>query len=659
MKQYFTVLGIVITIILVAYVVVRLGSNDSNELHLDQQKSETLIMLDHNLNVSVNIKTNNTYDLIPTHNVHQFNKTISESNLNINVSHSHNIKHKLSQHPPTTSKHDHSTITTKPDHSDSASHNINFNEARNNLKKVLSLIRNRYELSANIGKEFFLTANNIGADTWDILKYKFAYKMASQNSTFLMTFGGSSVTAGHDNYYNQSYPYIFEKRMKDSFKLLGIDLIVHNIALGANNCAPYILCYETMGGINPDFVGWEQSYNCGRDEPIFEAAARIAGWNELEKGVIYYSASGAWSPSDCPPSTDQPPYCSEEWTPDKANLEEWNPSITDIHAEKEQLTLYHSDRSSVVRSNNYNNNNQLIRFTGGWTSHYKGIGIHGFNVWEKNKHNSCVKDNKTIHDCAAIDVAQKCSLKFMTKEASWYGSDDHRGANWHPTRAFHMLRGEAIVWLYALILMDSMHMVEEDLATRTMKAMQQEYYEKLHNLQHPLPHPKRCNNLHCEKKPLCYTDFRPHYSINMNLSELVVGKTKWFYDAEPYGEWSLHYGYLDAKPLYKADTFDMGEIHILININSSNFVWLCGGSAKDSLAHSVVYLDKDVSHDIIMNRSIYVPTEHRELWTDKKYIGFECKEIQNIPPGLHVLSISHNTTFPKHTLVLSHVIMWP
>ena len=74
-----------------------------------------------------------------------------------------------------------------------------------------------------------------------------------------MIFGGSSVTAGHDNYFNQSYPMIFKKRMAPIFEALGIDLIVHNIAQGANSCTPYSLCYESMGGWDPDFVNWEVS----------------------------------------------------------------------------------------------------------------------------------------------------------------------------------------------------------------------------------------------------------------------------------------------------------------------------------------------------------------------------------------------------------------
>lgn len=90
---------------------------------------------------------------------------------------------------------------------------------------------------------------------WDILKYTFMDKILRQSS-YTMVFGGSSVTAGHDNFFNQSYPLIFQKRMKPVFDHLGIDLVVHNIAQGANDCLPSDLCYETMGGLESDFYGW-------------------------------------------------------------------------------------------------------------------------------------------------------------------------------------------------------------------------------------------------------------------------------------------------------------------------------------------------------------------------------------------------------------------
>ena len=115
-----------------------------------------------------------------------------------------------------------------------------------------------------------------------------------------MIFGGSSVTAGHDNYYNQSYPFVFERRMKDIMKHFGLDLVVHNIAQGSNNCRPSDYCYEAMGGDNPDWISWEQSFNCGRSRDIMEMMARIAYWN---RAVVYYVASGAFLTNGCAKTT--------------------------------------------------------------------------------------------------------------------------------------------------------------------------------------------------------------------------------------------------------------------------------------------------------------------------------------------------------------------
>lgn len=152
-----------------------------------------------------------------------------------------------------------------------------YHKVKAKLEKLLSLIYNRYEMNQPYGYQLFMASNNINSHSWEIIKMKFAVKMLSENATFLMVFTGSSVTAGHDNYYNQSYPSIVMNRLSNIFSKLGIELIVRNIALGANPCYPYVFCYESMGGSDPDFINWEQSYNCGRDTPIFETAMRIAG----------------------------------------------------------------------------------------------------------------------------------------------------------------------------------------------------------------------------------------------------------------------------------------------------------------------------------------------------------------------------------------------
>lgn len=125
----------------------------------------------------------------------------------------------------------------------------------------LNLIYNRYEMG-NFAGTFFPTISNLNSQTWDILKYKLAKKLVSHDPSYFMLFSGSSVTAGHDNMFNLSFPIIVEKRMKPIFAALGVDLMVSNIAQGNNPCIPYSYCYEAMGGLDPDFLGWEQVFEC-------------------------------------------------------------------------------------------------------------------------------------------------------------------------------------------------------------------------------------------------------------------------------------------------------------------------------------------------------------------------------------------------------------
>ena len=163
--------------------------------------------------------------------------------------------------------------------------NVDFQKARTLIADVTNLIYQRFEFHVFNQYQFFIGSATMGDTAWEIMKYKFAVKILQPNSSFLMTFGGSSVTAGHDNYYNQSYPFVLERRLKPIFKALGVNLLVHNIAMGANGCRPSNYCYETMGGDNPDWILWEQSFNCGRDKGVFELIARVAAWN---RAVIYY-----------------------------------------------------------------------------------------------------------------------------------------------------------------------------------------------------------------------------------------------------------------------------------------------------------------------------------------------------------------------------------
>ena len=117
-----------------------------------------------------------------------------------------------------------------------------------------------------------------------------------------------------------------------------------------------------------------------------------------------------------------------------------------------------------------------------------------------------------------------------------------------------------------------------------------------------------------------------------------------------------------------------GEIHFRIKIGEANSLWLCGGTHKDALLHSLIYLDKDV--DITkykddkekidqdnVNRGVstyeYVPSTDRVLWTNKYNKGNECFAVLELPKGNHILSIATDPAHDTHLTKISHIIMWP
>ncbi|KAJ1408060.1 hypothetical protein B484DRAFT_201056 [Ochromonadaceae sp. CCMP2298] len=114
-----------------------------------------------------------------------------------------------------------------------------------------------------------------------------------------------------------------------------------------------------------------------------------------------------------------------------------------------------------------------------------------------------------------------------------YGSDNKQGANWHPTRAFHMLRGESIAWIFALVLLEAVEALETALPGRSRESLREEYLQRLDELTPPPPKPKRCGlPLNCERRARCFTDYGPHYTGDTlgGLGGVVVGQTLWEYD---------------------------------------------------------------------------------------------------------------------------------
>ena len=75
---------------------------------------------------------------------------------------------------------------------------------------------------------------------------------------FIVAFGGTSITAGHDNYFNETYHQVFKRTFAPVlWGLLGVRLEVRSAAHGANPHLPFAMCAEQFYGAGADVVSIE------------------------------------------------------------------------------------------------------------------------------------------------------------------------------------------------------------------------------------------------------------------------------------------------------------------------------------------------------------------------------------------------------------------
>lgn len=164
----------------------------------------------------------------------------------------------------------------------------------------------------------FLRFMNIPPLSWELHKHKFLSILLDPSPTreYVAGFSGSSVTAGHDNYFNESFPEVFRSNLAKIFDLADIKLIVRNQALGNNPCYPYDACMAThmvkachvvhdfnlvfLQGDGVDLLAWEQSMNCGRTARPLETFVRSAMRMKKSPAVLFI-ASGTpfWKAEEC------------------------------------------------------------------------------------------------------------------------------------------------------------------------------------------------------------------------------------------------------------------------------------------------------------------------------------------------------------------------
>lgn len=507
-----------------------------------------------------------------------------------------------------------------------------------------------------------LIQQNILQSDWDLIKLRFTEKILSEgaDARYLMIFGGSSVTAGHDNGVNVSYPIMVLKRMSAALAAAGVDLQVHNIAQGANNCLPSNACYESMGGHDPDFVSWEQSFNCGRDEKIYEFATRFAAWSKTP-GSVYFSNSGSINPTACNASEFKKPWSDEDWDPASEGLPPWSPSRQDVQYWRTRYDFAYTKAGSTSQ-----------RF-GGRSYAYReyGVAVLGQDLWSSYKPAEICSAAPEMSGmaCSPEVFYSKCLMKMMRKEAAAYGMG--RGARHHPGRGMHQLRGELIAFLYSLIFLDALYDVQADLvaggaasaATFVPRALAKTVREKLSAKRAAmvtattLRKPVVCGPYLCETKPHCHTDYRSHFSEDLFLSQQIVGRRNWESSVKrPTGADTWFH---ESREGYHSKNSTDGGLHLKLNIGDAKYVLVCSYHYPNAKFAMEYWAELNVEPARLSEQ--YEPRVDKLVnWEAdvKDESAWGCQKIHSLPEGQHVLTIRYKENDKKAIAGISHLITW-
>jgi hypothetical protein len=170
--------------------------------------------------------------------------------------------------------------------------------------EAIDLLENQWEIQEYPN---FLHSVKMSSKGWEMLKVRFEKKILEGlihgNSQFIAGFMGSSVTAGHDSLFSQSFPVVIGNFLNSTMSLLNVNFISRNLAIGNNPCMPYDLCPLTFAGSDADLVHWEQTYNCGFGDCLLILEKFIRQSLSIPSHPIIIFADSStpnWHEKDCP-----------------------------------------------------------------------------------------------------------------------------------------------------------------------------------------------------------------------------------------------------------------------------------------------------------------------------------------------------------------------
>lgn len=280
----------------------------------------------------------------------------------------------------------------------------------------------------------------------DSFSKKKEYNLSKHNQyNFVITLGGSSVHAAHDNYVYEGPSFIMYDRLLEIFNSLNLKLEVRNIALGNNPCGSYDVCVLTHAGYDTDVLVWEQSFNCGNRPLMPEMFARKFYYTNDDKLTsVIYALSGTpnWNSKLCTSSYDR-------------NFNENEPDLS----EKLQISKEQIRRIPEIRYN-------LDQYKKGEIFFKEDKYLIGKSFKEIATHNNYFKDIHTFNDNNVKISRDYSDISLSTINID--GIDKYKcvgpynehftektqggGAPWHPGKLGHEMRTDTLNFLLLNIL---------------------------------------------------------------------------------------------------------------------------------------------------------------------------------------------------------------
>lgn len=351
----------------------------------------------------------------------------------------------------------------------------------------------------------FLKSCQMHKSSWEKMKLRFMESIVRHHVSsgspgpFVVSFMGSSVTAGSDSNFNQSYPLVALEWMKEPFKAAGIELKVRNHAVSNNPCMPYDICVGTFAGYDADIVHFEQSYNCFYP-PMYEQFVRQASLLPKNPIVVYSESETAhWQEQDCYPTKKPKTNLDKEETKLLSYILhtlETNSTVTDgvemivSELNKDEFKKTWRDRLKDV------------------VAAYSGSGVQTFT------HSS--------HDVYA------CLGPYIP---NWLKG----AASWHPSVVAHRLRAAQFSYFWLLNFREALivlkNAVEKNKQSAAMILEEVHHKNQDWSKKHKWP-TKRHNDepVGVADRAKCYTSVVPRASKDYGLTNIVIGGSHSFPD---------------------------------------------------------------------------------------------------------------------------------